>query len=106
MNDTGERTTFPSGMERDTASDKVRWDLVWDGPMLPRYAELLTEGAKKYAPRNWMLANSPAELERARISLCRHFAKYILDWSDEDHAAAVIFNLNLVEYIKDRLEKE
>lgn len=103
MEDSGQRQTFASGMMRDTAADKVRWDLVWDGPILPMYAEWLTEGAKKYKPRNWMLACSVEEYERARQSLARHVAAYMAGETDEPHAAAIVFNLNLMEYIKNEL---
>ncbi len=103
MDDSGQRQTFESGMMRDTASDKVRWDLVWDGPLLPRLALWLTLGAKKYEPRNWMLACSEEEYERARQSLARHIASYMTGEDDEDHAAAIAFNLNLMEYIVEEI---
>jgi hypothetical protein len=101
--DSGERTTFASGMVRDITGDKTMYDLVYEGPMLKRWAELLTRGAKKYTKNNWKLAAGQAELDRARESACRHFAQYMQGATDEDHAAAVFFNLNLMEYIKDRL---
>jgi hypothetical protein len=58
--DSGVRESFDSGMVRDTAEGKADYSLVYDGPMLTRWAELLTRGAKKYAPRNWMLATGQA----------------------------------------------
>jgi hypothetical protein len=101
--DSGRREEFSSGMVRDTAEGKADYSLVYDGPMLTRWAELLTRGAKKYAPRNWMLATGEAELNRFKASAARHFAQWILGDVDEDHAAAVIFNLNGAEYVKAKL---
>lgn len=87
-------------MVRDVEDDKTDWTLVFDGPMLKRYAEHLTKGAKKYSPRNWMKASGDAEYDRFKRSLLRHLVAYLNGETDEDHAAAVIFNLNGMEYVK------
>lgn len=100
IKDSGIRETYESGMQRDTNADKVLWSLVYDGPMLKRWAIHLTGGAKKYSARNWMKAEGQAELDRAMDSAARHFAQYMASERDEDHAAAVIFNLNLAEYVR------
>ena len=102
--DSGERETFDSGMVRDTAEGKTLWHLVASGPMLRRWAELLTRGAKKYTPDNWLKANGPAELDRARESAFRHFMQWYYGEEDEDHAAAIMFNVNVAEYVKGRLD--
>lgn len=101
--DSGVREVFSSGMQRDVTTGKRLWHLVADGPMLKRWADLLTRGAVKYEVRNWMKANSEEELERARESAFRHFMQWYLGETDEDHAAAVFFNINEVEYVKDRI---
>jgi len=101
--DSGQREVFESGMHRDTTEGKVRYDLAVDGPLFKRYAELMTRGAVKYDARNWMQANSAEELERFRQSAFRHFMQWFLGDTDEDHAAAVVFNINGAEYVKDRL---
>jgi hypothetical protein len=107
--DSGERKVFSTGMQRDTTKDKVRWDLLLDGPMLRRWAELLTRGARKYDPRNWMKAYTPEEYDRFRESAVRHFMEYMEknmdDKVDEDHAAAVFFNINGMEYVRGRENK-
>ena len=90
---------FASGMERDTPEGKTDYTLVLDGPMFERWAEHLTTGAKKYAARNWMQANSIKELERFRESALRHFIQWFRGDGDEDHAAAVFFNINGAEYV-------
>lgn len=102
IKDSGARATFESGMTRDVEDDKIDWTLVFDGPMLRRYAEHLTKGAKKYSPRNWMKASGEAEYDRFKRSLLRHLVAYLSGETDEDHAAAVIFNLNGMEYVKDK----
>ena len=103
VRDSGERLAFESGMVRDTDDGKVQWALVADGPMLARWAEHLTKGAAKYNARNWMLAEGEAELLRFRESAFRHFMQWYYGDRDEDHAAAVIFNINGAEYVRERL---
>jgi hypothetical protein len=102
LKDSGVREQYQSGMVRDTTTNKTKWALVYDGPMLARWAEHLTKGAKKYSDRNWMLACSEAEYTRARDSAARHFAQWMANKLDEDHAAAVFFNINLAEYILEK----
>jgi hypothetical protein len=103
IKDSGKRMKFDSGMVRDVTDDKVDFSLILDGPMFHRWAEHLTAGAKKYAARNWMQANGQAELDRFRESALRHMIQWFYGATDEDHAAAVMFNLNGAEYVKDRL---
>lgn len=103
IKDSGERIQFASGMQRDVTEDKINWSLVADGPMLKRYAIHLTNGAKKYAVRNWMQANGQEELDRFRESAFRHFMQWYFGDTDEDHAAAIVFNINGALYCTERL---
>lgn len=103
IKDSGKREEYASGMVRDTAEDKIDYSLVLDGPMFARWAVHMTKGAKKYSKRNWMKASGEAEFERATESLTRHFIQYVRGDTDEDHAAAVMFNLNLREYVRGKL---
>lgn len=103
IKDSGERLLFDSGMQRDTQADKTLWSLIYSGPMLERWAEHLTAGAVKYGPNNWLLAEGEAELQRFRDSAARHFAQWMRGDRDEDHAAAVFFNLNGAEYVLDKM---
>ena len=105
VKDSGERTEFASGMVRDRADHKVNYHLAFDGPMFKRWAEHVTKGAIKYGKRNWMKAEGYQELERAFESLCRHFYQYLAGELDEDHAAAIFFNINEIEYIREKLSK-
>ena len=102
-NDSGKREYYDSGMQRDVTEGKTKWHLIASGPMLQRWAELMTRGAVKYDDDNWMKANSLDEYTRFRQSAYRHFMQWYMGHDDEDHAAAVIFNMNGAEYVKDML---
>lgn len=103
--DSGKRMEFGGGMQRDTQEGKTLFHLVFDGPLLKRWAELLTRGAVKYSPGNWMKAEGQEEYDRFRASAARHFFQWMAGQRDEDHAAAVAFNLNGAEYVRDKLER-
>jgi hypothetical protein len=103
VKDSGERAKFDSGMVRDTTAGKVRYDLNFDGPMFERLAAHLTKGAVKYEPRNWMKASGAEERDRFKESAIRHFIQWLRGDLDEDHAAAVFFNINGYEYVKERI---
>jgi len=103
IKDSGVRKVFAGGMQRDVTEGKTDYLLVRDGPMLERWAIHLTNGAKKYDKRNWMKGAGQEELDRARESAARHFEQWLKGDKDEDHAAAVIFNINQVEYLKGKL---
>jgi hypothetical protein len=105
IKDSGERQQFASGMQRDTSADKTDYTLIMDGPMFKRWAEHLTAGAKKYAKRNWMQAAGQAELERFVESATRHFFQWVNGDRDEDHGAAVFFNINGAEYVLDKMKE-
>ena len=107
IKDSGERVAFASGMVRDIASDKIDWHRTADGPMLKRWAVHLTKGKNKYndvkpGVPNWTLAAGDEEYERFRQSAYRHFMAWFYGERDEDHAAAVIFNLNGAEYVREK----
>lgn len=103
IKDSGKRAEFESGMVRDVQDDKIDYALLFSGPMLKRWAEHLTKGAKKYDRDNWLKATGDAELQRFRQSAARHFFQWMNGETDEDHAAAVIFNINGAEYVKQRI---
>lgn len=105
--DSGKREQFDSGMVRDTQDDKPRFDLLlplgipYSDQFLTRVADLLARGAAKYEARNWEKAQGEAELERFKASALRHLMQYIAGETDEDHLAAVVFNMmgaHLVEW--------
>lgn len=97
--DSGKRIEFGSGMKRDVADEKIDYTLIYDGPMFERWAELLYRGAVKYGKRNWMKATGQEEASRFKESAFRHFIQWYRGDTDEDHAAAVMFNINGYEYV-------
>lgn len=109
--DSGERALFDSGMQRDTEAGKARFDLLipLDVPyaeqFLTRVAELMGRGAEKYEDRNWEMANSAAELARMKSSAFRHFMQWVCGETDEDHAAAVVFNLIAHESTEHKIQQ-
>lgn len=105
--DSGKREEFDSGMVRDTQDGKARPDLLfpagvpYSDQFIIRVAELLQRGAIKYSERNWESAEGQAELDRFKASAFRHFLQWYCGETDEDHLAAVVFNLmgaHLVEW--------
>jgi hypothetical protein len=110
--DSGQRQEMAGGMVRDVAGDKPDWTLLLKGPMLQRWMELLNRGAKKYGKHNWLqgVHSEPGpgrEEVRARFmeSAFRHFMQWAMGDRTEDHAAAVIFNINGFENMLD-VDKE
>lgn len=103
VKDSGARKQFASGMVRDTNEGKTLWHLVHAGPMLKRWAEHLTKGAVKYSPNNWMKAAGEEERDRFKESAYRHFMQWYEGDRDEDHGAAVFFNINGAEYVEEKL---
>lgn len=109
VKDSGKRALFQSGMVRDVATGKIQFHRVADGPMLRRWAEHMTKGAQKYPDNedgtpNWTLANGEKELRRFKESAYRHFMQWFYGEVDEDHAAAVFFNINGYESVKQKID--
>ena len=104
IKDSGERATFSSGMQRDSA-EKIRYDLIptW---MLTRFAEHLTKGSHKYKPRNWERASTPQELDRFIQSFWRHWMQYLDGEDSEDHFSAIVFNLCGIDLVRQKLGKD
>ena len=89
IKDSGERTEFNTGAVRDMHEGKG--DML-SLPMaaLLRLSLLYEEGAKKYGRFNYLKG---IPLSSFLDSAERHLAKYIAGWDDEDHLAAVAFNI-------------
>lgn len=110
--DSGVREEYDSGMRRDTQQGKPRFDLLvplnmaYEDQMLTRWAALMSRGAEKYGDRNWEKGNGPEELKRARASAFRHLMQWLTGEEDEDHAAAVFFNISAAEYFKLQMEED
>lgn len=104
--DTGQRTAFASGMEREVKAGLPRFELLIPGgipysdQVLTRTAALVARGAEKYKDRGWEMAATPEELEHFRQSAFRHFIQFMCQETDEDHAAAAIFNIMAAETVQ------
>lgn len=105
VKDSGVREEYNSGMRRDTQEGKPDYTLIHI-PFLRRLANHLVLGAKKYGENNWMLASSPEELKRFKKSALRHMMQWLEGDMDEDHMAAVCFNLMAAEYVKEKIKNE
>jgi hypothetical protein len=60
----------------------------------------------KYSSRNWELADDVESLERYKDSAFRHLIQFLSGDTEEDHAAAVVFNLLGHETLKYKLAQE
>lgn len=101
--DSGQRQVFETGMQRDIQTNKPRYDLV-DWPMIKRWAELMQRGALKYGEHNWKKATTVEEMDRFRASALRHLIQWFNGDRDEDHAAAVYFNVAGAEMVQSKLD--
>jgi dATP/dGTP diphosphohydrolase, N-terminal len=110
--DSGQREQYDTGMVRDTEEGKARFDLMFPAEVayqdqfLTRLAMLLARGAEKYGERNWESGYDEKALARAKSSALRHLVQWVCGLDDEDHAAAVVFNLMQAEYLKYRMRAE
>ncbi len=109
--DSGVRQDYASGMRRDTQEGKAHVTLLiplgvpYNEQFLIRCAMLMSRGMEKYGWRNWELADSDVELERFKGAALRHLMQWITGETDEDHAAAVVFNLLAAETTKYRIQE-
>lgn len=92
IQDSGQRHEFNSGAVRDMQEGKGRFDLI-EPEMLFRLARHYENGAKKYNDRNWEKGIPCSSLVDSAM---RHLVKYMQGWQDEDHLAAIIWNIAAV----------
>lgn len=88
-------------MVRSPDTGKTDYSLVYRGPLFRRWAELLSRGAVNYGADNWLQGAKETDptirkriKQRYKKSAARHFWQWIIGQRDEDHAAALAFNLN------------
>lgn len=89
IKDSGERTTFSTGAQRDMHSGKGRMDLLpWAAIMeVSKHCEA---GALKYGEHN---VDKGIPTSSLLDSAMRHAAKYLDGQTDEDHLLAAAWNL-------------
>lgn len=89
VQDSGERIKFPTGAVRDRVAGKGRYDLI-EPELMFRLATHYENGSIKYGDRNWEKGIPVHDLLN---SAERHLIKYKAGWQDEDHLAAVVWNI-------------
>lgn len=99
IKDSGQRDTYQTGAVRDNHSGKGRFDLL-SGQGILRLARWYELGAKKYSDRNW---EKGMNISRYVDAAFRHLVKYMMGCDDEDHLAAVAWNVFAIMDHEDRL---
>lgn len=89
VKDSGNRTEFQTGSRRDTQAGKGMPHLIPTYP-LRRLAVHFANGADKYGKHNWKLGQP---LSQYLDSLERHVWAVKEGLDDEDHEAAVLWNM-------------
>ena len=89
LKDSGDRSKYETGAVRDNGKGKGRFDLVpFQG--MARLAVLYETALDKYPVRNW---EKGMVISRYCDAAMRHLAKYVAGFNDEDHLAAVAWNV-------------
>lgn len=101
LKDSGTRTTYGSGAQRDAQEGKGRFDLL-PLPAIMAYAQLLEKGAKKYSERNW---EKGIPVSRFFDGALRHLFKAQAGATDEDHLAAVMFNVGGIIFTRHQIKR-
>jgi len=89
VKDSGNRTAFDTGSQRDTQQGKGRYDLIPSSVLL-RLAQHYENGALKYGDNNWQKGQPLAQYYNSAI---RHLEAIRNADIEEDHFAAVIWNV-------------
>ncbi len=89
LKDSGNRREFETGAVRDMQEGKGRCDLLPACALL-RLSKHYEAGAKKYEARNW---EKGIPISVMIDSAMRHLLKYMDGQTDEDHLAAVAWNI-------------
>lgn len=101
----GEHVTLPSGMVRGNDAGKPDYTLI-DLALLERWAVHMTAQVPLKGHNNWRLAHTPDDRDRFLQSAWRHFVAWQRGDRDEDHAAALVFNVAGAEYVRRLLRED
>lgn len=88
IKDSGERTVFQTGAQRDMGEKGDMVSIPWESIL--RLSKHYEAGAKKYERWNY---RKGIPVSSFIDSACRHLAKYQCGMDDEDHLAAAAFNV-------------
>jgi hypothetical protein len=89
IKDSGSRSTFPTGSQRDSREGKGRYDLI-PTEALRRVAVHYEKGAKKYGERDWEKGQPIACFMDSAL---RHLQNHNAGDRSEDHLAAAAWNV-------------
>jgi hypothetical protein len=101
---TRDHVEFTSGMVRSNAAGKPDFTLI-ALDLLERWAVHMTANVESKGHNNWRLAHTEEDLARFKASAWRHFIAVMRGDTDEDHAAALVFNVGGIEHVRDSLSK-
>lgn len=101
VKDSGKRQQFPTGSVRDIQVGKGRYDLI-SPIVLSRLAKHYENGSAKYGDRNW---EKGQPLGRYVDSAFRHLNKFLEGHRDEDHPAAVIWNVGALIHTEEMIRR-
>lgn len=91
---------------RESQEDKPRFDLVispnvaYEDQLWTRYAVWLGKGAAKYGEGNMRKLEGPEAEAHAIAAAFRHLHKVAQGYDEEDHMAAVIANLDIINDVR------
>lgn len=108
----GTEVAFTGGGFRDSEEGRPRFDLIrpvnvpYQEQLLTRWAALMARGAKHRGDRNWEKMSDRAALERFISGATRHFEQWVTGEHDEDHAAAVLFNIQGALYVQGVIDEK
>jgi hypothetical protein len=92
---------FPTGAVRDQRTGKGRFDLL-SPHVLTRDALLYEKGAIHYADRNW---EKGMPFSRCIDSAMRHLVRWLRGDREEDHLAAVRFNVGAIMHYEEEIQR-
>ncbi|MBO5037696.1 MAG: hypothetical protein J6D42_11540 [Clostridia bacterium] len=103
IDDGGSRISYGDGKAiREPSSGKGRYDLI--SPFATRrLAKWMELGANKYSDRNW---EKGMPFSRYVDSAKRHLDKFVMGMEDEDHLAAVVFNVFAIMHHQELSQNE
>ena len=93
--------TSLSGTNRSSDKGKPRYDLI-SLVLLRRWAIHMARNVESKGEANWRNACTQEDIDRAKQSAFRHFLDWFEGKTDEDHAAALMFNVGLAEEAKEK----
>lgn len=97
VKDSGQREVYDTGANRDVEDNKPRPDLV-STAFIWRLAEHMRKAIPKYGEGNWLKGISSMRMARSAL---RHLMQYMLGHRDEDHLAAVAFNVMCIMHYEE-----